>query len=56
MDAKLVENLKNLLDTLNGIEVSGKNNIVRLLASIQYIEKLMNGEFGTYVQKDEPES
>lgn len=56
MDEELKTNLEMLIETLNGIEVSGKGNLTRLLASIQYLEKLKNGELGLYVRKDEPES
>ena len=56
MDEELKKNLDSLIEALNGIEVSGRMNMARLLASIQYVEKLRNGELGIYVRKDEPET
>ena len=56
MDTELKNNLEMLIETMNGIEVSGKTNLTRLLASIQYLEKLKNGELGNFVRESESES
>ena len=56
MDSELRNNLEALIETMNGIEVSGKINLTRLLASIQYLEKLKNGELGNFVRESESES
>ena len=56
MDEKLKSHILAVLETLNGIEVKGVDNMQKLLGSMQHLQKLLNGELGIYVQKDDSES
>lgn len=52
MDEELKNHLEIVIETMNGIEVSGKTNLTRLLGSIQYLEKLKNGEMGIFIREN----
>ena len=51
MDEKLKNHLLAIAKTLEEIDLRGKDNMTRLLASIQHLEKLANGEYGDYTLK-----
>lgn len=56
MDEELKKKLEMVIETMNEIEVSGKTNLTRLLGSIQYLEKLKNGEMGVYIRENKTNS
>ena len=49
MDEKLVINLQAVISALEDVEIKGKNNMEKLLGSINHLTKIINGELGTYV-------
>lgn len=51
MDENLVINLRAVVAALEDVEVKGKNNMEKLLASINHLTKIINGEIGSYVLK-----
>jgi len=51
MDKTLTMNIRAVIETLNVIEVKGKDNMERLLGSINHLEKIAAGEIGDYVLK-----
>lgn len=56
MDEKLKDHLLAIVRTLDDVEVRGKNNMAKILASIQLLESIANGKFGNYVIDDKSES
>lgn len=56
MDELLKNHILAVTRALNDVEVRGKDNITKLLASIQHLESIANGELGNFVRKDDTES
>lgn len=53
MDKTLALNIRAVIEALNAIEVKGKDNMERLLSSINHLEKIAAGGIGDYVLKSE---
>lgn len=51
MDSDLRNHLLAIAKTLEEIDLRGKDNMTKLLASIQHLEKLANGEYGDFIHK-----
>lgn len=48
MDTELRSNLLAAINTLEKVEVKGKDNLSALLGTINHLEKIVNGGFGDY--------
>lgn len=49
MDKELVINIQAVISALEEVEVKGKENMEKLLGSIQHLEKIANGQLGNYI-------
>lgn len=48
MKKTLSMHLRAVMEALDAVEVRGRDNMEKLLGSIQYLEKIANGEFGDF--------
>ena len=49
MDEKLKNHLLAIAKTLEEIDLRGKDNMTKLLASIHHLESIAGGEYGNYI-------
>lgn len=53
MEERLRNHLLAVSHTLGEIDIRGKDNMTKMLASIRLLESIADGELGEYVLKDE---
>lgn len=49
MEEKLKVHLLSIAKTLEEITIQGKDNMTKLLASIQHLEDMAEGKYGNYI-------